>query len=191
MHAEPFEPPLRGPTDRAQADQAGGLAGELPGPEPLVGDGAVAPDLARADVEVGPHDAAVHGEEERDGHLGDAVGVAAGCTQHRDPRGGGARDVDVGGVTTTCADGAEREVEHRPLHRVALDDQQVGALGDDALGELLGLVEPQRPVVDPGVEHDVGEALERVEPLTTERCGHENPGPAFGSGAHEASFART
>ena len=75
------------------------------------------------------------------------------------PLRGGGGDVDVGGVAAARADGDEREVEDRALHAVGLDDEQVGALGRDPLGELLGVVEAQRLVVDPRVEHDVGEAL--------------------------------
>ncbi len=137
-----------------------GLAGELPGPEALVGDGAVAVGLARAHVEVGPHDAPVHREEQRDGHLGDGVGVAAGRPQHGDALLGGGGDVDVGGVAPARADGDERQVEHRALDAVGLHDQQVGALGLDPGGQVVGVVEPQRLVVDPGIEHDVGDGAE-------------------------------
>ena len=57
LHAEAGEPPRRRPAHRAVADDAGGLAGHLPGPEALVGDGAVAVGLAGAHVEVGADDA--------------------------------------------------------------------------------------------------------------------------------------
>ena len=190
-HPESFEPPLRGSAHGTEADEAGGLTRELPGPEPLVGDRAVAPDLAGAHVEVGPDDTAVHREQQRDGHLGDAVGVAARGAQHRDARGGGGRDVDVRRVAATRTDRAERQVEHGALHGVALDDEEVGALGDDAFRELLGLVEAERAVVDPRVEHDVGEAFERLETLTAEGGGHEGAPAYAGGAAHEASFART
>ena len=54
--------------------------------------------------------------------------------------------------------------------------EQVGALGLDALGELLGAVEAQRPVVDPRIEHDVGaELAQRLEPVAPERRGHQVP----------------
>ena len=158
-HAEPFEPPLRGAADRAEADEARGPPRELPRPEPLVGDRAVAVDLALAHVEVGAHDAAVHREQQRDGELGDGVGVAARRPQHGDARGGGGGDVDVVGVAAARADRDEREVEDGALHGVGLDDEDVRAFGFDALGELLRVVDAQRVLVDPRVEHDVGEAL--------------------------------
>ena len=56
-HAEALEPPPHGPADGAEADQPGGPARQLPGPEALVGDRAVAVHLALAHVAVGGHDA--------------------------------------------------------------------------------------------------------------------------------------
>ena len=173
LHAEAGEAPGRGPAHRAVAHDAHGLAGQLPGPEALVGDGAVAVGLARPDVEVGPDDTAVHREEEGDGHLGDGVGVASRRPQHGDALLGGGGDVDVVGVAAARADGDQRQVEHRALHAVGLDDEEVGALGFDPGGEVVGVVEAQRLVVDPGIEHDVGEGTEGVEAGTAERCGHE------------------
>ena len=163
MHAHPesLEPPLRRAPDRAEADEPGGAARELPGPEALVGDRAVTVRLAVAHVAVGADDAAVHGEEQRDRHLGDRVGVAPGRAQHRDALGRRGRDVDVVGVAPARADRAQREVEHRPLDRVGLDDEQVGALGRDPLRELLAVVDAQRVLLDPRVVDDVGERLER------------------------------
>ena len=43
----PSKPPLRGPADRAEADDAGGAAGELPGAVALVGDLAAGVHLRR------------------------------------------------------------------------------------------------------------------------------------------------
>ena len=60
-----------------QADEAGGAAGELPAAEALVGDRAVAVHLALAHVAVGGHEVAGDGEQQADGQLGHAVGVAA------------------------------------------------------------------------------------------------------------------
>ena len=59
---------------------------------------------------------------------------------------------------------------------------EVGALGLDPGGQLVGVVEAQRLVVDPGVEHDVGERAEGVEARAAERGGHEGA-MAFGHGA--------
>ena len=97
-------------------------------------------------------------------------------------------DVDVGRVAAARADREQREVEHRALHRVALDDEQVRALGLDALGELLGAVEAQRAVVDPRVEHDVGAQLAQgLEPVAAERRGHQD----LRAVRHRGSLART
>ena len=172
-HAEPLEPPLGRPPDRAEADEARGPARELPGPEALVGDRPVAVRLALAHVAVGLDDAPVHGEQQRDGELGDRVGVAARGAQHRDPLAGRGRDVDVVRVAAARPDGAQRQVEDRPLDRVGLDDEQVGALGRDPFGELLAVVHAQRVLLDPRVVDDLGEPLERVEALAPERRGDE------------------
>ena len=147
---------------------------QLPRPEALVRDRAVAPDLALAHVHVGAHDAAVHRVQQPDGDLGDGVGVAPRRAQHRDAAGGGTGDVDVGRIAAAGADRPQRQLEHRSLDAVALDDEQLGALGDDALGQLLRVVEPQRSVVDPGIEDHVGAELpEPVEAGASERRGDE------------------
>ena len=113
-------------------DDAHGPPGQLPRSEALVGDRAIAVDLAFADVAVGGEEMAGDGEQQRHRDLGDAVGVPAGGAQHGDPGCRGARDVDVGGVAPGRADGHEREVEHRALHLVGLADDDGGALGLDA-----------------------------------------------------------
>jgi len=108
--------------------------------------------------------------------------------EHRDALLGRARDVDVGRVTAAGADRDQREVEDRALHRVALDHEEVRPLGLDALGELLGPVEAERAVVDPGVEDDVGaQLLERREAVTPEGRGHEG----LRAIRHRGSLART
>ncbi len=187
LHAQPGEAPGRGAPHGPQPHDAHRPAGELPGPEPLVGDGAVAVDLAGAHVEVGPGDPAGDRQQQADGQFGDRVGVAPGGPQHGDALGGGAGDVDVGGITPAGADGHQGEVEHRPLHGVGLHDEQVGALGGDALGQRVGVVDAQRPVVDPRVEHHVGDLAQRVEAGPAEGSRDER---AVGSGfRHAGSLA--
>ena len=159
MHAEALEPPLRGPADRAEADDAGGATRQLPRAVALVGDLAARVHLAGAHVVVGGHDEAVGREQQRDRHLGDRVGVAARCAQHRDPGLGGGGDVDVVGVAAARPDQLQRQVEHRALHGVGLDDEDVGAFVDEARRELLAVVQAQRDLLDPRVVHDVGHAL--------------------------------
>ena len=95
VEPESFETPLQGPGDGAEPDQAGGLPGHLPRPEPLVGDRAVAKRLARPDIRVGGYQVAGGREKQGDRHLGDGVGIAAGGVEHRDARFGGTGDVDV------------------------------------------------------------------------------------------------
>ena len=188
-HAEPLEPPLRRPADRAEPDDADGAARELPGPEALVGDRAVAPDLALAHVRVGPDDAAVHREEQPDGDLGHGVGVAARGAQHRDARGRWRRGCRRwSGRRGTSRSRTSGRSSTGPFTESLSTIRQVGALGLDALGELLGSVEAQRPVVDPRVEHDVGaELAERLESLAAERRGHE----CLRAVGHRGSLART
>ena len=172
-HAESLEAPLGRAPDRAEADDARGLAAELPRPVALVGDLAARVDLARAHVVIGGHEPAVHGEHERDRDLGDGVGVAARGAQHGDAGLGRGRDVDVVGVAAARADAHERKVEDRALDRVGLDDEEVRALGLDAGGELLPVVEPERDLLDPGVVDDVGQGLQSLHALAAKGRGDE------------------
>ena len=158
-HAEALEAPAGGPADGAQPDEAGGAAGELPAAEALVGDRAVAVHLALAHVAVGGDEVAGDGEQEADGELGHAVGVAPGRPQHGDALGGGAGEVDVGGVAAGRADGDEREVEHRAAALVGLADEDRGAELGGACGELLLVVEAERLLVDPRVDDELAELL--------------------------------
>ncbi len=172
-HAEPLEAPLRGASHRTEPDDADRLARELPRPVPLVGEHAVAVGVTGADVGVGRHDAACHREEQPDGELGDRVGVASRRAEHGNALRRGRGDVDVVGVAATGADREQRQLEHRARDEVGLHDEEVGALGLHPLRELLTVVEPYRLLVDPGVEHDVGQGLEGREALATEGSGHE------------------
>ena len=170
-HAEPLEPPSRRPPDGAEADEARRPAGDLPAAEALVRDRAVPVHLARAHVPVGGHEVPGDGEQQGDGHLGDAVGVAAGRAQHRDALGGGAGHVDVGGVAAGRADGDERQVEHRARARVGLADQDGGAELGRPRRQLLLVEQPERLVVDPRVHHQLAELAEGVEPRSAQRGG--------------------
>ena len=105
-HPEALQAPLGGLADRAEADEPGGAPGQLPGAKSLVGDGVVAPYLARAHVEVGAHESPVDGKEHGDGHLGHGVGVAPGRVEHGNSLGRCCGDVDVGGVASARPDGA-------------------------------------------------------------------------------------
>src|SRR4029078_708987 len=98
LRTEALEAPFRRAPARTEPDDAGGAVVELPRPEALVGNRAVAPDLALAHVHVGPDDATVDRVQESDGHLGDGIGVPPRRPQDRDPPGRGPGDVDVGRV---------------------------------------------------------------------------------------------
>ncbi len=172
-HPEPFEAPRRGAADRAQPDDSRGPAGELPGAVALIGDLPGGVHLVGAHVGVGRDDEAVDREHQRHRQLRDRVGVAARGAQHRDAGRGRGRDVDVVGVAPARPDRDERHLEHGSLHRVGLDDEHVGALGSQPLGELLAVVDAQRDLLDPGVVHHVGDAPERVHPLAPEGRGHQ------------------
>ena len=84
--AQPRQPPPQRPADGAQAHQACGSPGDFAAAEPLIGDGAVAKHLAGPDIGVGGQQVAGGREQQRDGHLGDGVGIAARRVQNRDPR---------------------------------------------------------------------------------------------------------
>src|SRR5206468_10223629 len=109
----------------AETDEPGGLSGQLPRAEALVGDGAVGENALGAHVVVGGQDVAGGGEEQGDGELGDGVGVAPRRVEHGDAGGGCAGDVDVVGIAARRGDGAQRDVEYDALDLVALDDQHV------------------------------------------------------------------
>ena len=141
--------------------------------EPLVGDGAVAKHLAGPDIRVGGQHVTGGREQQRDGHLGDRVGVAARRVQHRYPGGGGAGDVDVVGITAGGRDGPQRELEHRSAHRIGLHHKDIGAFCAGAVGQLLGGVDPQRGLVDPRVVDHIGQLAQLVETRPPQRGGHQ------------------
>src|SRR5205085_2942957 len=85
-----------------------------------------------------------------------------------------AGDVDVGGVTARRTDGLEGQIENGALARVGLTDQDGGALLLYARGEVVGAVEPQRIVIDPGIDGHLAQRLEGGETRTAQRCGREN-----------------
>ena len=183
---EPFEAPLQCPGDGAEPDEACGLSGHLPRPEPLVGDRAVAKRLARPHIRVGRQQVAGGPEEQRDRHLGDGVGIAAGRVQHRDARAGGAGDIDVVRVAAGRCNGPKRQVEHRAADRITLDDKHIRVLCGRALGELLGGVDPQWRLIDPRVVDHVGELAQLVETRTTQWSRHESA-----KSGHDCSCWRT
>ena len=84
------------------------------------------------------------GQQQRDRHLGDGVGVARRRIEHRYAGRGGRCDVDVVGVAPGGRHRTQTELKDRTFHPVALDDNHVGGLGGDPLGQLLGAVDPQR-----------------------------------------------
>ncbi len=120
---------------------------------------------------VGGHDEPIRGEHQRQGEFGDGVSVASRRAQHRYPGAGRRVDVDVVGVASTRSDQLQREVEDRPLHRVGLDDQDVGAFLDQTRCELLTIQDADRDVFDPRVVHDVDQRVERLPTLAPERRG--------------------
>ena len=163
VHAEAAQaPPQRAP-DGAEAHQADGLAGQLPGPVALVGDLAVAVDLALPHVAVRRDDAAGGGEEQGHGQLGHGVGVAAGGPQDGHTGGGGGRHVDVGRVTPAAAHGDDRLLVELGAADVALHDDDGGPLGGDPLGQLGGVVDPQSGLVEPRIEHQIRQLVQQVE----------------------------
>ena len=150
----------RGPADRAEADEAGGAAGQLPGPVALVGDRAVAEHLAGSRTSRSARqEVAVDGEQQRDVISATPSALRPGRVQHGDAGCGGRRDVDVGRVAAGRADGPQRPLEHLALHEVGLADEDGGAELVDPLGQLR-----RRPRCAAawwsihGIEHDVADA---------------------------------
>ena len=116
-HAEALEPPADGAADGAEADEAGGAAGQLPRPEALVGDRAVAEHLAGAHVASAASDVRVTASSRATVISATPSALRPGARSTGMPLVGGAGDVDVGGVAPGRADGPQRPVEHRAVAR--------------------------------------------------------------------------
>ena len=143
IHAEAAQAPAQGTAHRAEPDQADRPAVELPGPVALVRDFAVPVDLAFAHVAVSGDDAAGGGEQQGNGELGHGIGVASRGTQDGYPGRGRGRHIDVGGITAAAADSEDRLLVEVSAADVALDDDDVGALGGRPLGQLSGVVDAE------------------------------------------------
>ena len=185
-HAEPLQPPPQGTRDGAEAHQPRGSAGDLPCPESLVGNGAVAKHLPGSDIRVGGQHVAGGGEQQCDRHFRDRIGVAPGCVQHRYARRGRAGDVDVVGIPAGGGDGAQRQVEYRPAHRITLHDKDIGVLCGRPLRQLLGAIDPQRALLDPRVVDHVDQLPQFVETRTAQGCRYERA-----KSGHDCSCWRT
>ena len=180
---ESTEPPAQRPTDRPEPNQARSPSRQLPGAEALVRDGPVPVDLAVPHVPVRCDDLACGREEERDRQLRDRVGVASRSAQHGDAGGGGRGDIDIGRVPPAAGDGDEGLFVERVGAAVALDHHDVRSFGRDPLRELLGVVDPQRRLLEPRVGDQLGKLGEQLEPGTPDRrgderlraCRHERP----------------
>ena len=173
--------------DGPEADEPGGPARQLPGPEALVGDGPVLVDLAGADVGVRSEHATCGREEQCHPDLGHGVGVASRSPQHRDPGGRGRVDVDVVGVTAGARHRHQGEVEDGPGAAVGFDHEDGGAFGRGPLRQLFGVVDAKGLVVDPRVDDEVGELTQQLDPGPPNGGGHERPraGPI-----HRSSLGR-
>src|SRR5262249_39699213 len=84
--------------------------------------------------------------------------------------------VDVVRIAPAGPYGDEREIQDRALDRIALDHDDIRAFFGDAVGQLRGVVDTQRLLLDPRVIDDVGEALELDESLAAGRRRHERLG---------------
>ena len=75
----------------------------------------------------------------------------------------------------------------RYLSFSGLDHEDGGTLVRGPLGQLLGVVDAEGLVVDPGVDDEVGELAQQLDPGAPNRGGHERPraGPV-----HRSSFGR-
>ena len=173
--AESLEPPLGRPPDRAETDDPGRPARQLPRPEPLVRDGAVLEHLPGPDVGVGPDHVAGHREQQRDRQFGDRVGVAPGTAEHGDAGLGGGGEIDVDRIAPGGGHEPHSRGEDLRADEVGFDDQRISPLGPDPLGQLGGVVDPQRVGVDPRVVDDVCAGPQAVEPVAAQRSGHQHP----------------
>ena len=84
-----------------------------------------------------------------------------------------ARDIDVARRASCGSDGAERQVEDSAHTEVRLADEDVCALLRDPLCEVVGSVDSQGRLVDPGVEYHRGDGLESGKALTPEGRGED------------------
>src|SRR5262249_29968064 len=96
---------------------------------------------------------------------------APGRPQHGDAVSGGGFDVDVVRIAPAGPYGDEREIQDRALDRIALDHDDIRAFFGDAVGQLRGVVDTQRLLLDPRVIDDVGGAPRLGAPCRrTARC---------------------
>ena len=143
VHAQTAKAPAQSPSNRAQADQADRLAGQLPGSVALVGDLPVAVDVTGPHVPVGRDQSPCRGEEEGDGELCHRVRIASRCSQHGDAGRRRRGDVHVGGIASTAGHGDDRVLVELGAARVALDHDDGGALDRHPVGQLLGVVDAE------------------------------------------------
>jgi xylulokinase len=174
VQAQTGKPPLDRLTDRAEADQPGGAPGDLPGPEALVGNGAVAKHVAGPHISVGGQQVPGGGQQQRYRHLGDRVGVAGRGVQHRNPGGGGGGDVDVVGVPPRRRHRPQSQLEHRTGNRITLHHNDIGTLGGYPISKLPGGVDSQRRLVYPRVVNHISESSQLVEPVAAQRGRHQS-----------------
>ena len=178
VHPQTAKAPAQSPSDRAQAHQADRLAGQLPGPVPLVGDLAVAVDVTGTHVLVGRDQSTGGGEEEGYGELGHRVRVASGCSQDGDAGRRRRGDVDVGGVAAAAGHGDDRLLVELGTAHIALDHDDVGALRRHPVGQLPGVVDAELGLIEPRIEHKIRQLAEQVESGTAHRGGDQGFRPS-------------
>ncbi len=161
--AESLQSPPQGPTHRAQPDQPGGLAGEFPGPEPLVRNRPGAVDLAGTDVAVSGQQFAVKGKKERHRQLGHRVSVPPGAVEHGYPGGGGCGHVNIHRIAAGCRHSQERALEYVTADGIDFHNQDVRRFGFDPVQQLRRRVHPQGCVFDPRVIDHVRHRSQTVE----------------------------
>ncbi|CFR82214.1 Uncharacterised protein [Mycobacterium tuberculosis] len=129
--AQPGQPPAHRATDGTQAHQPGSQPGDFGTAEPLIGDGAVAKDVAGPHICVRGNQVPGDGQQQGHRHLGDSVGVASRGVQHRYAGRGGAGDVDVAGIPAGGGDHPQPPLEHRATDRVTFHHKNIGGDGGD------------------------------------------------------------
>ena len=173
LHAQAAQAPAQRPPHRTQTHQPHRLPRQLPGPVALVRDLPVAVDLPLPHVAVRRHDAPGRSEQQCHRQFGHRVRVAPRGAEHGNAGGGGGRHVDVGRVAAAAAHGDDGLLVELGAADIALDDHDRGTLRRHAFGQLDGVVDAQRGLIEPGIEHEICQLVQQIETGTADGGSHQ------------------
>ena len=114
------------------------------------------------------------GKQQRQGHLGDRIGVAGRGVEHRNTGGGSAGNVDVIGISPGGGYRSQPKLEHRAGHRITFHHNHISGFGGDPIGQLVGGVDAQWGLFYPRVVDHVCQLPELGETCTLKWGGYQS-----------------